>query len=90
MVSAFSFFKSQKNTGLVLEKVLYCHDCWYQLKYQHNWLPWLLSLLILKHVGPTHQLLASVFVLAEEIFTYNIPSALIISGNFFECISKTY
>jgi hypothetical protein len=26
----------------------------------------------------------------EKIITYNIPSALIISGNFFECISKTY
>jgi hypothetical protein len=24
------------------------------------------------------------------IITYNIPSALIISGNFFECFSKTY
>jgi hypothetical protein len=36
----------------------------------------------------------SVFLLAifkcRAIFTYNIPSALIISGNFFEYISKTY
>jgi hypothetical protein len=26
----------------------------------------------------------------KEIITYNIPSVLIISGIFFECISKTY
>jgi hypothetical protein len=26
----------------------------------------------------------------SNFITYNIPSALIISGNFFECISKTY